>query len=283
MKAYLDALPQDKPCLGDVLVVSDMDGTLLGADMELPACNLEMIRLFVSLGGHFTVATGRTSDSLARYGELAQIIEPAITAGGCVIYDFREDRPLKSALLPRLVAKKAVKDVLAAFPDIGAVILAADGRSYLAAASPEAQKLIRDENYTYYVRSPEDLPPDWNKVLFAHPPELAEELVAFSQRQPYPGVYFIPTGSHYFEMLPEGVTKGSALRELCAHLKLAVPNSVAIGDYYNDLEMMQTAGLAVAMNNAPREIKLAADEVTGSAADGGVAQFLYKLIRAFEC
>ena len=53
-----------KPPLGDTLVICDMDNTLLTAKEGIPACNRAVIRLYTSLGGLFTVATGRPPESI---------------------------------------------------------------------------------------------------------------------------------------------------------------------------------------------------------------------------
>ena len=82
--------------------------------------------------------------------------------------------------------------------------------------------------------------------------------------------------------MPASVGKASALRDLCTLLNVPLENTIVIGDYYNDLEMMQAAGYSVAVANAPPEVKAAADEVTNcSCADGAVGEYLYKLIE--EC
>ena len=62
--------------LGDLLVVSDMDGTLLTPEKQILPCDIETIRLFTSLGGHFTVATGRTVNSVGMYPQLVPLVAP---------------------------------------------------------------------------------------------------------------------------------------------------------------------------------------------------------------
>ena len=57
-----------KPPLGDTLVICDMDNTLLTAKEGIPACNRAVIRLYTSLGGLFTVATGRPPESCSAGG-----------------------------------------------------------------------------------------------------------------------------------------------------------------------------------------------------------------------
>ena len=83
----------------------------------------------------------------------------------------------------------------------------------------------------------------------------------------------------YFEIMPAGGTKASSLAELCSYMDIPMENTVVIGDYYNDIGMMEAAGHSVAVANAPSEVQLAADSVTAACAAGGVAQVLYGLLR----
>lgn len=270
-----------KPKLNEILVVSDMDGTLLTTDKELLACNLETIRLFTSLGGHFTVATGRMMESVAKYDEILPYLTPAITSGGCVIYDFAKKSVCTSESLPAPVVKRAIQDIADAFPTVGIIVMGADMRNYLLTPSDEMARLFSDESMTYLIRPSQELPAEWNKVLLAGPHELLLEVEEYTKTKDYPGVYFVHTSKTYFEIMPEGVSKGSALHHLCELVGVSVANVHAIGDYYNDVEIMQESGYSVAMGNAPSDIKMLAKEVTGHCNEGGVGQYLYKLIKEY--
>ena len=74
--------------LKDILVVSDMDNTLLTPEDGVPFVNQVTMRLFCALGGHFTVATGRTMESAGRHLDSMTLSAPAILYGGGVMYDF---------------------------------------------------------------------------------------------------------------------------------------------------------------------------------------------------
>ena len=56
-----------KKNISDILVVSDIDNTLLQPGKSIPTYNVEMIKKFQSLGGNFTLATGRSLDSVSKY------------------------------------------------------------------------------------------------------------------------------------------------------------------------------------------------------------------------
>ena len=267
--------------LKDILVVSDMDGTLLTDAKEILPSTLESIRLFTSLGGRFTVATGRSIESVSRYPQLLPLLSPAILVGGAVVFDYRENRLLKSATLPKLIAKKALQDILGRFPKVGSVVFASDAQNYQIQASPYLQKLYDDESLSVSVRPLEEFPPDWNKILFAEAEEETDAMEAFVEGRPYPGVYFVHTGPTYFEIMPQDVTKGNTLGELCKILGVEMQDAIVIGDYYNDLDMMQAAGHSVAMRNAPADVSFVADEVCETNNEGGVGQYLYELVRRY--
>jgi hydroxymethylpyrimidine pyrophosphatase-like HAD family hydrolase len=88
-------------------------------------------------------------------------------------------------------------------------------------------------------------------------------------------------GTNYFigwtawlDLAPEGVSKASALADVARRLGIAQQDVLAIGDGRNDLEMLRWAGRGVAMGQAPLEVQEAADDVTRTVHDDGVAHEL---------
>lgn len=268
-----------KRSIGDFLVVSDIDNTLLSMDNGMPSVNRVTIELFCRMGGHFTLATGRTNESVQHHLGQLPLSAPAITCGGTVIYDFRHDLRIKNATLPAAEALRAVRDVMARFPGIGVEVMTADGHIYVVQSNEYTHRHTQYERLIYVLRPLQEIPPRWNKVLFACPPDWMPALRRFVDAQRYEGVYFVATNAMYFEAMPAGVSKASALAELCDYMRIPLENTVVIGDYYNDVGMMRAAGYAVAVANAPAEVRMAARAVTASCDDGGVAQVLYGLLR----
>ena len=257
--------------LKDILVVSDMDNTLLTPEDGVPFVNQVTMRLFCALGGHFTVATGRTMESAGRHLDSMTLSAPAILYGGGVIYDFEHDIRIRNTLLSKPSARRAVCDVLARFPGVGVEIMTEDGGICVVRANEYTYRHTVHERLTYRMAPLEELDGGWNKVLFACSHEMLMQIQDFLDARKYPGVYFIATNRNYFEIMPEGAAKGAALGELCTYMGIPIENTVAIGDYFNDIELMRAAGHSVAMGNAPKEVQLAADTVTGRCLDGGVA------------
>ena len=83
---------------------------------------------------------------------------------------------------------------------------------------------------------------------------------------------------HILEVLPATVSKWQALERLMAATGLAADDVMAIGDDYNDLEMIRGAGLGIAMGNAVEPVRQAAGHITGSNADDGVVQALERFV-----
>ena len=83
---------------------------------------------------------------------------------------------------------------------------------------------------------------------------------------------------HILEVLPATVSKWQALERLMAAEGLTAEDVMAIGDDYNDLEMIRGAGLGIAMGNAVEAVRAAAGYVTGSNADDGLVQALERFV-----
>ena len=81
-------------------------------------------------------------------------------------------------------------------------------------------------------------------------------------------------GYHNLEFTKAGVHKGVGLARLAEYLNVAMGDTMAIGDTENDLQILRTAALGVAMGNATKEIKEAADYITLSNEEDGVAAAL---------
>lgn len=82
----------------------------------------------------------------------------------------------------------------------------------------------------------------------------------------------------FLEILPRGIDKASSLERLLARIGLTKEQMIACGDGYNDLTMIQYAGLGVAMENAVLPVRKAADYITLSNNDDGIAHVVEKFM-----
>ena len=88
----------------------------------------------------------------------------------------------------------------------------------------------------------------------------------------------VQTAAFYLEVIPRVINKGQGIRDICSTLHMDVSQVIAFGDSENDIPMLQTAGMGVAMENAAPDVKAAADMVTLSNNDDGIAAALNRLL-----
>lgn len=88
----------------------------------------------------------------------------------------------------------------------------------------------------------------------------------------------VQTAAFYLEIIPKVINKGQGIRDICGVLGFAPAEVVSFGDAENDIPMLQAAGMGVAMGNAQDAVKAAADMVTLSNNDDGIAAALEKLL-----
>ena len=236
-----------------LLLVTDMDGTMLTTDKRISEENIEAIRAFQEAGGRFSIATGRSIPSLEHYIHLLQIDTPVILYNGGAIYDYGK----REIVWHSVLGSRAVdytKDVYEKFPEIGIEILL-DDQIYVVRSNPIVKKHLDTERLSYLSCGFDDVPDGWFKVLFALDPSQMDEFEAYMLSKGYDDVCFVRSFTHYFEMLPQGSSKGGALLHLAELTGIPVEMTVAIGDYFNDYEMIQNAGIGVTVANAPQELK----------------------------
>jgi HAD superfamily hydrolase (TIGR01484 family) len=109
------------------------------------------------------------------------------------------------------------------------------------------------------------------RVIIRDPHSSEEEFLALAEKLGMQGTNYFIGWTAWLDIAPEGVSKASALAEVCEQLGVAQADVLAIGDGRNDVEMLRWAGRGVAMGQAPLEVQEAADDVTETVAADGVA------------
>ena len=102
--------------------------------------------------------------------------------------------------------------------------------------------------------------------------EVQQKIAAFLPKE----LTVVQTAPFYLEVIPAVINKGQGLLDTCSALGIDPRDAVAFGDAQNDVPMLKAAGVGVAMGNASQEVKAAADEVTVSNNEDGIAVWLKK-------
>ena len=112
------------------------------------------------------------------------------------------------------------------------------------------------------------------RVIIRDPHSSEEEFVALAEKVGLHGTNYFIGWTAWLDLAPDGVSKASALADVARRLGVAQQDVLALGDGRNDLEMLRWAGRGVAMGQAPLEVQEAADDVTHTVHDDGVAHEL---------
>ena len=116
------------------------------------------------------------------------------------------------------------------------------------------------------------------KILMSvQPEELAEVQKQITDFLPE-SLTVVQTAAFYLEVIPKVINKGQGIRDICKVLGIEPAEVVSFGDAANDIPMLEAAGMGVAMGNAQEAVKQAADMVTLSNNEDGIAAALEKLL-----
>jgi Cof subfamily protein (haloacid dehalogenase superfamily) len=112
------------------------------------------------------------------------------------------------------------------------------------------------------------------RVVIRDPDATAEEFIELAEQVGLQGINYYIGWTAWLDLAPQGVSKATGLAEVCQRLGVDAADVLAIGDGRNDVEMLTWAGRGVAMGQAPLEVQTAADDVTDTVHDDGVAREL---------
>jgi Cof subfamily protein (haloacid dehalogenase superfamily) len=258
------------------LVASDLDGTLLRSDGAVSRRTLEAFAAARAAGLEVVLASARPPHWLSEIAAEVGAGDIAICCNGAVVHDLREKRTLHHFALPARVGERVVRALRKAAPGV-------------AFACEREHTAIREPAYEPLWPTP-DLRPRTDALVFVqepvsklvvqHPTVGRDELQALAVAVCREEATVTISGERLVEISAVGVTKGFALHRVCEDLGVRAEEVVAFGDMPNDAEMLAWAGRGVAVANAHAEALAAADEVTASNDDDGVAVALERLLAA---
>jgi Cof subfamily protein (haloacid dehalogenase superfamily) len=261
------------------LVAIDLDDTLLNPGLEIsPGC-AAAIRAVREKGVRVTLATGRMYQSALPYAQQLGVDIPLITYQGALVKSSSSEDILYYKPLPR----QAAREVMNILKDMGIHYhtyfqddlymdnLTPEGRAYLELAG--VRPVIVDD-LIETLQCKESI-----KILAIIKDEIQAERTEQILKNIYGSSLNITRSKPYFlEIMNCKANKAIALQVIAQHYNIERGEVLAIGDSYNDLEMIQWAGIGVAMGNARKRVKEIADFVTLTNEEEGVAQALYKYV-----
>ena len=270
------------------IIASDLDGTLLRRDMTVSQENKNAIKKLTDAGVHFVPASGRTFYEIAPEVISDPNVRYVIYSDGAAVYDKELGKPIVKNCIP----KENIKELLDIFDDYESLLnVHYNGNGYI------DKEKHNDESYLYhrvnkYFRdflystdTPVDNFDDFCKSideaeLFVAFFSTEEALVECRKRIEATGKYFTAQSvPHNIEVYMKSAGKGNALYALADHLGIEHSETIAVGDSTNDSQMIEMAGLGLAMSNAFDELKGIADATICSNEEHAIDYILTNYVR----
>jgi Cof subfamily protein (haloacid dehalogenase superfamily) len=258
----------------------DLDGTLLNEKKKLTSYTRHVLRKAIDRGIIVLAATGRPYTGIPEELKRFPGIRYALTSNGARVIDKKEDKVLIEKLLPIKRATKAL-ETFRKYDTLQEIYF--DGKGYA-----DEDKLNNIKHYhkdpnmwRYVLTSRRGVPDiielavqknkDADKIqaVFAN---AGEQEAAWNELEVQEGIHLVSSLGYNIEINAAGVNKGLSLVELGKILGVEREEIMACGDRDNDIEMLQEAGLGVAMGNAQEEVKAVADYITLTNDENGVAK-----------
>jgi hydroxymethylpyrimidine pyrophosphatase-like HAD family hydrolase len=261
------------------LIAIDVDGTLLRSDGTVAATDSQAIARALEQGIAVTLATGRLSSSAMPFARTLALQAPLVCADGAVLFCPRREVPLQQqplrgtglerwlatlragALAPFVFTHEAVCGTAAdfdRFPFVSGWTPVRAGHEDLDAAAAAAGMLapitaIGVGTETSVLAA---------EAILRADPAIADDVAVFPIR----------TTDHWVVRLtPNGCSKAGGLAQVAAQLGLEAAQVATIGDWFNDVSMLEWAGASFAMGQAPAEVKRAAKQSLRATAESGGA------------
>lgn len=267
----------DLDALDIQLLVLDIDGTIAGRSNNITEPVQQAIRSAQAKGIQVAIATGRMYCSALRFHQAVGSTLPLLAYQGAWIQDPATQKIHKHLPVSRSTAEQLL-DYFEKEPlrELLSVHFYINDQLYVRELTPETQ--------LYAQRA--DIQPqavgDLRKALTTEPTKvlalsddtaLIDQLLGSLRQQYTPAeLYLTKSVATFFEATHPAVNKGAAVRYLAEAILGLKPNNVmAIGDNFNDLEMLEYAGLGIAMGNAPAEVQAVAQWVAPHVEQDGAA------------
>ena len=259
------------------LIALDIDGTLYAnvsatgvVSEEISPAVKDAIDRAVDAGAHIVLSTGRSAFSITEVWDQLGLPRNGdgtvltVASNGSVVFSYPPVEVLSTITFD---ASQIVSMLMEHVPD-AAVAVEEIGVGY------RINRPFPDGEITgeMKIEPVEDLVAEpVTRVIIRDPHSSEEEFVALAEKVGLQGTNYFIGWTAWLDLAPDGVSKASALADVAERLGVDRANVLAIGDGRNDVEMLEWAGRGVAMGQAPLEVQEAADDVTETVHNDGVA------------
>lgn len=261
------------------LIAMDLDGTLLNREHQISRRNQAALELAREKGAYIVLASGRNFFSMKQFINQINGIRMSASLNGSAIYDHELEklvyqRPLDSEAAAKVLSYAEEMGIHTNYYHDNQIVTAVETDHSIFYTGVSGEPISGVGSLVAYNR---DKSPDKLLLIGEHSIlEAARQWLSLNLSGKVSHFYSNPT---YLEVVHPIVSKGAALRWMAAHLEIPIEEILAFGDAENDISMIKEAGVGIAMANAPESVKSAADHITSSNDEDGVAKAIEEFLR----
>ena len=259
------------------LIAMDLDGTLSNDEKKITPLTREALMDAQKKGIRLVLASARPAPGLYREANALSVREYGGILmsynGGCIT-DAASGRVLYRAG----IETEIMRDVLRMLKEFPVTPILDDGVQFYVEDKNGFKVEYECQNNCMECAEVDDLSEFLNfspvKVLMSVDPAVIKDVQKVIAGKLPEGLTVVQTAPFYLEVIPREINKGEGLKKVCELLGVPVEETIAFGDAENDIPMLKAAGMGVAMGNADENTKAAADCVTRSNNEDGIAAAL---------
>lgn len=253
------------------MIALDVDGTMVDHDNRMSPAVREAVLAMHASGVEVVISTGRAVPGVINTAEKLGLDGYAIASNGALVISHS---PLEILHAVTFDASEAVRRIVEHVPD--ALVAVEDIGVGYRVSKPFPEGEI---NGTMQVQTIDELVAEpVTRVVIRAPDRSADDFHKLVADLGLDDTNYYVGYTAWLDIAPEGVSKASGLEWLCQRRGIAASDVLAVGDGNNDVEMLLWAGRGVAMGQAPESVKVAANAITGSIDDDGLATELSRYL-----
>lgn len=263
------------------LIAMDLDGTLNNDDKQITEITRAALMEAQKRGIRLALASARPSPGLYRERDALRLQDHEgilMSYNGGRIVDAGSGKVLFETSMPLEAARDVLRrlETLPVTPilDDGVQFYVTDRNAYMVEYECWNNRMVCSEveNLADFI----SFAPV--KILMSVQPEILPEVQAKIAAFLPEELTVVQTAAFYLEVIPRVINKGQGIKDICRTLGISPAQVIAFGDAANDIPMLQAAGVGVAMGNAADAVKAAADRVTLTNNEDGIAAALAELL-----
>ncbi len=261
------------------LVAIDLDGTLLSDSLTVSRANVDSLRYLEDKGFILVFASGRMIESVKKVVQPLGVKRYYIIAyNGAVVVT-----PEGEKILDLRISSSIARDIILFLREKGLHAQAYVNEHLYVEEEDEYSRAYSHHAKVEYIKC-DDLidvisADDPNKILAFHEGKILERIRVEAERNFGECVRIVKSFPTYLDFVNKNALKSRGIELIANRYGINRKSVLAIGDNYNDIEMLNWAGMGIAMANSPEEVKSAADWVTSSNNDDGFAFAIRKVFQ----